>query len=277
MFELVTSLESIIELVALMAATGLLAGILSGLFGVGGGIILVPVLDYALGFTTLPADLRMHVAVATSLAVVTFTTLSSSYAHYKKGSTDLALIKRWGPFIALGSICGIAIASLSSSRILSAVFGVMTMLVAMKMLLPFHRWVLCQAPPSHALARLIPLAIGGLSSLMGIGGGTLGVPTLTLLNFPVHKAVGTAAAFGVLISIPGTLGYILSGMLHAQLPLGYLGYVNLIGLVLVAPLAVFTAPLGAKIAHGLSGKTLESLFGAFLTLVSLRMLFKVFA
>ena len=272
----VVSLDGMIELVVLMVGTGMVAGVLSGLFGVGGGIILVPVLDYSLGFTNLPVDMKMHVAIATSLAVVTFTTLSSSYAHYKKGSTDLDLIRRWGPFIVFGSLCGISIAAVSSSLILSTVFGVMTLLVAIKMLLPFGSWVICDGPPRHPLGYLIPISIGGFSSLMGIGGGTLGVPTLTLLNFRMHKAVGTAAAFGVLISIPGTLGYITSGFLHADLSVSYLGYVNLFGLVFVAPLAIFTAPIGAKIAHGLSGKTLESLFGAFLIVVSASMLYKVF-
>lgn len=264
-----------IELALLMAVSGLLAGVLSGLFGVGGGIILVPVLDYALGFTELNPVYRMHVAVATSLAVVMFTTFSSAYAHYKKGSADLALVKRWGLFIMLGSLLGIAAAAVSSSQFLSILFGVLTLLVALKMLLPMSEWRLANAVPTSRLSYLIPAAIGGFSSMMGIGGGTLGVPTLNLLNFPMQRAVGTAAGFGVLISIPGSIGYIVSGWSVQALPSGYLGYINLIGLALVAPLAVLMAPFGARLAHRLSARQLQQLFGGFLFLVAARMFIKV--
>jgi uncharacterized membrane protein YfcA len=184
---------------------------------------------------------------------------------------DVALVRRWAIFVLLGALAGTAIASHVHSRVLSAVFAVMALVIAVKMLLPPDGTVIAKEVPRGPLMPVIPAAIGVLSSMMGIGGGTLSVATMTLFNEPIHRAVGTAALFGLVISIPGTLGFMVAGFDDPRLPPASLGYVNLIGFALIAPTTIVTAPLGAAIAHGLSRRRLSLLFGLFLAFVSLRM------
>ena len=259
-----------------MLLTGVVGGLLAGLLGVGGGIVIVPVLDTALGIYGVDPDIRMHVAVATSLATIVPTSISSVRAHHAKGAVDAALARYWGPWVFAGSAVGAALAAQSGSGVLSALFGIVALLVALKMMLPLQEVFIRDGVPTGLLGPAIPLGIGGLSSMMGIGGGTLSVPVLTLLNQPIHRAVGTAAVFGLLISLPGALGYMLAGWGDSRLPPGSLGYVNLIGLVLIAPLTVLTAPLGARLAHRLGQRQLSLAFGVFLLLVAARMLFRTF-
>lgn len=272
-------METLIEflpLVAMMLATGVVAGLLAGLLGVGGGIVMVPVLDTALGFYGVDPAIRMHVAVATSLACIMLTAVSSARAHHEKGNVDLSLCKVWGPGVVVGALLGSFAASYVDSQVLSGVFGVIALLVAIKMLLPLDDVNLMQNVPKGPVAPVPPVMIGGLSSMMGIGGGTLSVPVLTLMNQPIHKAVGTAALFGLLISVPGALGFVVSGFNDPRLPAGSLGYVNLIGFALISPVTVWFAPIGAKIASRLDKRKLGMLFGGFLFLVSARMLYRTF-
>lgn len=267
----------LLPLAAMMLATGVVAGVLAGLLGVGGGIVIVPVLDTALGFYGVDPAIRMHVAVATSLACIVVTSISSSRAHHAKGSVDFSIVKVWGPGVFIGSILGTIGASYVDSQILSALFGGIALVVALKMLLPMDDINLSQDVPRGLVAPVPPLVIGGLSSMMGIGGGTLSVPVLTLMNQTIHKAVGTAAIFGLLISLPGTLGFVVSGLGDPRLPVGSIGYVNIIGFLLISPVTVWAAPIGAKIAHKLDKRQLSMLFGGFLFLVSCRMIYRTFA
>jgi len=270
-------MESIYELLPLalvMLLTGAVGGILAGLLGVGGGIVIVPVLDTALGLLEVDASIRMHVAVATSLATIIPTSISSSRAHNGKGAVDGALVRFWGPYVFVGSIVGTVLAAQVDSGVLSIVFGTVALVVAIKMLLPLEDVHLSSDVPRGVFGPLTPLGIGGLSSMMGIGGGTLSVPVLTLMNQAIHKAVGTAALFGLLISLPGALGYVYAGWGDARLPPGSLGFVNVIGLLLISPVTVMTAPLGVKIAHKLSKRQLSLAFGVFLMIVAVRMLYR---
>lgn len=267
-------LAELLPLAALMLATGALGGVLAGLLGVGGGIVIVPVLDTALGFAAVDPAIRMHVAVATSLATIVPTSISSSRAHHRKGAVDFALLRCWAAPIFAGSILGTLLAARVDSSVLAAVFGVIALLVALKMLAPLERVTLADDIPRGVLASLLPGIIGVLSSMMGIGGGTLSVPVLTLLNQAIHRAVGTAALFGLLISLPAAATYVVAGWDDPRLPPGSIGYVNLIGFALIASVTVLTAPIGAKIAHGLSKRHLSLLFGGFLLLVSCRMIFR---
>jgi uncharacterized membrane protein YfcA len=272
-------MDTIAELLPLalaMIATGVIGGILAGLLGVGGGIVIVPVLDTALGFLAVDPAIRMHVAVATSLATIIPTSISSSRAHHKKGAVDFTLLRSWGVFVFLGSIVGTILASRVDSLALSVIFGVVALVVAIKMLLPLENVHVSSNVPKGVLGPVAPLTIGTLSSMMGIGGGTLSVPVLTLMNQTIHKAVGTAALFGLLISLPGAIGYVYSGWGDARLPPGSLGYVNIIGFLLISPATVLAAPLGAKIAHRLSQRQLSLAFGSFLLIVALRMLFRAY-
>jgi len=257
-----------------MLATGCVAGVLAGLFGIGGGIVIVPVLEAALGFLGVDPAIRMHVAVATSLATIVPTSISSARAHHQRNSVDVDIVKRWAIFVLLGALLGAWVASLVHSRVLAIVFATLALLVAAKMVLLPENRNLTETVPQGPLVTVIPAAIGCFSSMMGIGGGTFSVMTLTLFNVPIHRAVGTAALFGLIISLPATLGFVATGWGDPRLPAGNLGYVSLVGFALIAPVTVLTAPLGARIAHGLSQKRLSMLFGVFLLIVSLRLFYR---
>lgn len=265
-----------LTLAAMMLVTGAAGGVIAGMLGVGGGIVIVPVLDLVLSSLGIDSDIRMHVTVATSLATIIPTAISSSRAHEAKGAVDHDQLKGWGIAIFLGAIAGVILASRASGDTLSAVFGIVALLVAIKMLLPLEGKHIAEAVPGGAGGQFIPFAIGGISSMMGIGGGTLSVPVMTLFNVPIHRAVGTAALFGLLISAPATIAFIATGWNVEGLPPGSLGYVNLIGLAIIAPVSYLTAPFGARIAHALSKRKLSLMFGLFLTIVAVRMLLRAF-
>jgi uncharacterized membrane protein YfcA len=268
--------EAFLILAAVMLATGCVAGVLAGLFGIGGGIVIVPVLEAALTFLNVDAAIRMHVAVATSLATIIPTSIASARAHYQRNSVDIALVKRWAIFVLIGALLGAWIAAQVHSRILSMVFASLAMLVAVKMLLLPESRNLAEAVPRGPWVAVIPTLIGCLSSMMGIGGGTFSVMTLTLFNEPIHRAVGTAALFGLVISLPGTVGFILSGLGDSRLPPGNFGYVSVIGFALIAPTTVLAAPIGARIAHAFSRRRLSMLFGMFLIAAAARLFYQTF-
>ena len=261
----------------LMLATGAVAGVLAGLFGIGGGIVIVPVLEAALGFVGVDAAIRMHVAVGTSLATIIPTSISSARAHYQRESVDVDIVRRWAVFVLIGALLGAWIASQVHSRVLALVFATLALLVAIKMaFLPDSR-NLTDSVPRGPLVPAIPTAIGCFSSMMGIGGGTFSVMTLTLFNEPIHRAVGTAALFGLVISLPGTAGFMAAGWDDIRVPPGSIGYVSLVGLACIAPTTVLAAPLGARIAHAFPAKRLSMLFGAFLVIASVRLFYRAFA
>jgi uncharacterized membrane protein YfcA len=262
---------------AAMLATGCIAGVMAGLFGIGGGIVIVPVLDTVLGFLGTDPEIRMHVAVATSLATIIPTSISSARAHHRRQSVDLKIVKRWAIWIFIGSIAGAFVASQLHSNVLAIIFATLALLIAVKMLFWPESRNLTEDVPSNWLMPVIPTLIGGLSSMMGIGGGTFSVMTLTIFGVPIHRAVGTAALFGLVISLPGTLGFIVTGYSDARVPAGSLGYVNLMGFALIAPATVLTAPLGAKLAHAFSARKLSMAFGFFLIIASLRLFYRAFA
>jgi uncharacterized membrane protein YfcA len=263
-------------LAAMMLLTGAVGGVIAGMLGVGGGIVIVPVLDLVLAALGIDSSVRMHVAVATSLATIIPTAISSSRAHEAKGAVDHDQLRRWGVAIFLGAIAGVLLASRVSGDVLSAVFGIVALLVAVKMLLPLEGKHIAETMPGGVVGQAIPFAIGGISSMMGIGGGTLSVPVMTLFNVPIHRAVGTAALFGLLISAPAAVAFVVTGWHVEGLPPGSLGYVNLIGLAVIGPATFLTAPWGARIAHALSKRQLSILFGLFLTVVAVRMLIRAF-
>ncbi|MFC0102204.1 sulfite exporter TauE/SafE family protein [Sphingopyxis terrae] len=263
-------------LAAMMLLTGAVGGVIAGMLGVGGGIVIVPVLDLVLAALGIDSSVRMHVAVATSLATIIPTAISSSRAHEAKGAVDHEQLRRWGVAIFLGAIAGVLLASRVSGDVLSAVFGIVALLVAVKMLLPLEGKHIAETMPEGVAGQAIPFAIGGISSMMGIGGGTLSVPVMTLFAVPIHRAVGTAALFGLLISAPAAVAFVVTGWHVEGLPPGSLGYVNLIGLAVIGPATFVTAPWGARIAHALSKRQLSILFGLFLTVVAVRMLIRAF-
>ena len=263
--------EIALLIIALLAA-GIAGGVLAGLLGVGGGIVIVPALEFVLEWYGVPSAFRMHIAVATSLAVIVPTSISSARAHYRRGAVDVVLARRWAPLIGIGAVTGVLIASQVSGPTLTAIFGVFVFLVAIKMTLPIDNQVITNRVPTNAAIGVVPMVIGAISSMMGIGGGTLSVPTLTLFGEPIHRAVGTSALFGLLIAVPGAIAFVVAGWSMEALPPGSLGFVSLAGFIVIAPLTVLFAPLGARIAHMLSQRALSLFFGTFLLLVAIRML-----
>ena len=260
-------------LAAAMLVTGCVAGILAGLFGIGGGIVIVPVLEAALGFLGVDPAIRMHVAVATSLATIIPTSIASARAHQQRGAVNFDVVRRWAIFVLLGSVLGAWVAAQLDSSALAIVFATLAGLVALKMIFLPQSRNLTEGVPRGLWVPIIPTFIGCASSMMGIGGGTFSVMTLTLFNEPIHRAIGTAALFGLVISLPGTLSFVVTGWHDVRLPPGSLGYVNLIGVALIAPATVLTAPLGAKLAHRYSARRLSILFGIFLLLAAGRLAF----
>ncbi len=272
MFESVeTSL--LVGLIITLAATGVVGGILAGLLGVGGGIVIVPVLFHTLGYFGVGDDIRIHVAVGTSLATIILTSISSARSHYKKGAIDTDLLKRWGPFIFIGVLIGTWLASISDATILTGIFAVLALAVAANMAFRPENVHLSDKLPGSPVKELIALFIGGFSAMMGIGGGTFTVPTLTLFSYPIRKAVGTASAIGLIISIPGTLGFLYSGLSVSDLPPGNIGYVNILGFAVIVPMTILFAPFGAHIAHSINTGLLKKAFAFFLFLTSLRMFY----
>jgi len=257
-----------------MLITGGVGGILAGLLGVGGGIIIVPVMEAALTYLGVDEAIRMHVAVATSLATIIPTSIASSRAHHRRQSVDLDLVRRWAVFVLLGAMAGTVIASQVHSNVLAMVFAIVALLVAVKMILPLEGRTVAGDVPKGFFVPAIPAGIGVVSSMMGIGGGTLSVAILTLFNQPIHRAVGTSALFGLAISLPGTVGFMLTGLDDPRVPPGSIGYVNLIGFAFISPATFLAAPLGAAIAHRLSKRHLGLLFGAFMVIVSVRMFYR---
>lgn len=258
--------------IAALAGAGLFAGFIGGLFGIGGGVVLVPALYYL--FTALGVDeaVRMHVSVGTALSTIISTSWRSLEAHRKAGAVDFTVLKAWWPWIILGALIGSGLAGLANTQALLIVFGVGLLLVALQMALGNPDWRIASDLPRGAPRALIASAIGALSAMMGIGGGAFGVTVMTLCGRSIHQAVATASGFGAAIAVPGTLAYMLTGWGAAGLPPWSIGYVNAPGFILLAGLTALTAPIGARLAHRLPQKTLKRTFAALLALLAANML-----
>ncbi len=254
-----------------LVSCGLVGGFAAGLLGVGGGIVTVPVLEYALRFADIPPQYRMHVAVATSLAAIIPTSITSARMHHVRGAVDWELVRRWGAPMLVAAFIGSLLAARAPLALLAGIFGVVALGVAAKMLLPLDDWRLGSRVPQGPLGAAAPALIGGVSAVMGIGAGTLAVPALNLCGYSIHRAVGTAAFFGLLISVPGTAGYLLARP-DASLPWLTVGFVSFAGLAIIGPGSILTATWGARVAHHLSRRTLSLAFGVFLLIVGARML-----
>lgn len=263
----------LLGLIAALMVTGMLAGLLAGLLGVGGGIVIVPVLYNVLSFFGVNDDIRMHVAVGTSLAIIIPTSIASARSHYKKGAIDTDLLRNWGPMIFVGVIGGTLLATYVNAFILTLVFAVLALIVAANMAFRPDTLKFSESLPKSPFKEMLALVIGWFSVMMGIGGGTLAVPILTLYNVPIRKAVGTSAAIGLIIAIPGTIGFLLSGMDVKDLPIGNFGYVNILGFLMIVPMTVLFAPLGARLAHRINTDLLKKVFAFFLFVTSIRMFY----
>jgi uncharacterized membrane protein YfcA len=258
-----------------MLATGVISGIAAGLLGIGGGAVIVPALSNALLLMGYDAEVVQHVAVGTSLAIIIPTGIMSARSHHKRGAVDVQVLKLWAPLIVVGTFVGGLMAGWYSGNVLRIVFAVMAFVIAANILFSFQTRLMGHLQGSSLTHRISAFVVGYISSLMGIGGGSLTVPTLVAFGENMHRAVGTSAAIGVAIAVSGTAGFLVSGWGVDNLPPLSIGYINLVALALVGILAALCAPIGAALAHKMEQKTLKYVFAAFLVLVGANMLWKV--
>ncbi|WP_240485094.1 sulfite exporter TauE/SafE family protein [Aestuariibacter salexigens] len=259
----------VLWLLAAMLAAGAFAGLTAGLFGVGGGFVVVPVLLFIFERAGVDASIAVHLAIGTSLATIIFTSLRAMRSHAKRGSVDFAVLKGWALWIVAGVLIGLVIAADAPASALIGIFGTGVLILSLHFLFP--HWLadkrVSRDMPQGGIKVLIATFLGAVSALLGIGGGTIAVLTMTMSGRPIHQAVGTASGFGALIAIPGTLGFIFIGWNALNLPLASIGYVNLIGWLGISAIALLTAPLGARLAHALNPDKLKRAFGVYLLLV----------
>jgi uncharacterized membrane protein YfcA len=257
---------------AAMLGAGAVGGLLAGLLGVGGGIVIVPVLYQLFTLLDIDSAIRMHLAVGTSLATIVVTATVSTRAHLRRGAVDIALLRSWAPWIILGVIVGVLLFRSADSSALALVFATVALLVAGYMTIGKEgEHYLADRLPTGAPRYASGVVIGTLSSMMGIGGGTLAVPILSLCRYPIRNAVATAAAIGLLIAIPGTIGALASGIDVPNRPPFSIGYVNVLGFLLLVPMTSALAPIGARIAHSINGRYLRYAFGLFLLVTAVNM------
>lgn len=263
----------LLVLLCLMILTGSFAGFMAGLLGVGGGIVIVPTLFRLLELVDMDPGLRMHLAVGTSLATLIPTSLRSVGSHRRKGAVDEQLLRDWRIPLIVGVLLGSALAGFVTRRSLVTVFAVVATIVSLHMAFGRESWRIGERVPGGWAGRGMATVLGVLSALMGIGGGTLGVPLLTLFGYPIHRAVGTGAGLGLMVGIPGAIGFVISGWGIDGRPPWSLGYVNIIGFLAIVPMTILTAPLGARAAHAMSRVMLRRAFALFLAATAV-MLFR---
>jgi uncharacterized protein len=264
------------ELVVALALSGTVTGLLAGLFGVGGGAVIIPVLYEAYAFLGLGASVRMHVCIGTAMAVIVPTAIRSFLAHHTRGSFDMAVVRGWLIPMPIGVAVASVLAASLSGRALSGVFATIVSLVAFRLLFGRENWRLGADLPGNPLRAVIGVVIGFLSTLMGVGGGIMVNTVMTLYGRTMIQAVGTSAAVGLVISVPAVIGYIWAGWGVPGLPPLSAGYVNLLGMAVLVPVSVLAAPYGVRLAHALSQRRLEIGFGIFLTVVAIRFFFVFF-
>lgn len=264
----------LLEMLALLLAIGAFAGVLAGLLGLGGGIILVPAFFFA--FQTLGYDSPqlMQICLATSLATIIVTSIRSVLSHNRKGAVDWSILRGWAPGIVAGAFLGVLVAASLRSATLQLLFGVLALMVGIYMTVSRPHWRLGPEMPKGILRLVLSPVMGFLSVLMGIGGGSFGVPVMTLHGVPIHRAVATAAGFGVIIAVPSVIGFLLVQVDPATRPPLTVGAVNFVAFGVVVAMTLLTAPLGVRLAHAMDPARLKRAFAVFLTLVALNMLRK---
>lgn len=270
-FEMTFSPDILLLILALLGC-GVFAGVLAGLLGVGGGIVIVPMLYHVFTLYGVGANVAMPLSVGTSLSTIVLTAWVSARNHHRRGGVDETLVRSWFVPVLIGVVVGTLSAHFISGALMKTLFGVLLILVSVHMLASAqHALNFFSSLPSGGIQRSLAVVVGALSSMLGIGGGTVMVPMLTLFSFPIHRAVATASVFGLIISIPATLGYLYSGWGVSGLPLGSTGYVNWLAFAALVPATMLCAPLGVKLAYRLNVTQLKRVFAVFLLVVGVKM------
>lgn len=264
-------LAELISLALAAMAAGVITGLLAGLFGVGGGAVVVPVLFEVFRLLGVPEEVRMQLCIGTSLAIIVPTTIRSYRTHRAKGLVVTAVLRSWALPAVIGVGVGSVAAALAPAEVFELAFVVIAGVIAAKLLIGRETWIIGRSLPGRAAMAGYGFFVGLASSLMGISGGSLATMVMTLYGVPIHNAVATSAGLGVPITIAGTLGYLIAGLPHqASLPPLSLGFISVIGVVMIAPISSWIAPFGARLAHALPRRRLEIGFGLFLIAASLR-------
>ena len=262
------------QLLALLVAVGAFAGVLAGLLGVGGGIVLVPAYFFVFSTLGYNSEQLMQLCVATSLATIIVTSARSLHSHNKKKAVDWDILRSWAPGIMIGAVIGVLVVAQLRTAVLQILFGGLATLVGLYMAFGRSDWRLAaEMPVGWRRAALSPM-VGFLSVLMGVGGGSFGVPLMSLHNRPIHRAVATAAGFGMLIAVPSVVGFLLLSMPEETRPPFTVGLVNLVAFAVTVCVTVLTAPLGARLAHSLLPTRLRRVFAVFLLIVAANMIRK---
>jgi uncharacterized protein len=257
---------------------GVLTGLLAGLFGVGGGAVIVPGLYEIFRVIGVSDDVRVQLAVGTSLAIIIPTSIRSYLAHRARGTLPVDILKRWIVPVTLGVVIGSVIAAFAPTSVFKSFFAVIAFLIGAKFLFVRDGWRISATLPGPRVMWIAGVFIGFYSAMMGVGGGAVATLLLSAYGQPILAAVGISAGVGVIISLVGTLGFMFAGLAHQELmpPLS-IGYVSLVGFALMAPVSSYFAPYGARIAHAISRRRLETAFGVFLWLVALRFIVSLFS
>lgn len=256
---------------AMLLAVGAFAGVLAGLLGVGGGIVLVPAFYYIFASLGYDSAELMQICLATSLATIIVTSIRSVLAHHRKGAVDWQILRSFAPGIVLGALIGVMVAAALRSATLQMIFGALAVLIGLYMTFGKAQWRLGTDMPRGVLRGAMASVIGFLSVLMGIGGGSFGVPLMSLYNTPIHRAVATAAGFGLLIAVPAVIGFLVIDTPPIAPPYT-LGVVNLPAFLLIIAMTLITTPYGARLAHAMDARPLKRVFAVFLVAVALNML-----
>lgn len=258
------------RLVAVLLATGAFAGFVGGLFGIGGGFVVVPALLLVFNLFDVNDGVLTHVAIGTSLATIIVTSLRSVQAHNKRGAVDIQIIKDWAPWLVIGVVGGLILARYMDGRSMKWIFAIGVFLMGLHFIFPVlqNQKPIADEMPKGVVRGGLASFLGGFSALLGIGGGTIAVLTMTAYGRTIHTAVATAAGFGFIIALPGAIGFALLGLNQPNLPYGSVGYINLIAVAAIAGMSYFTAPLGAQAAHSLDSKRLKRVFGVYLVITS---------
>lgn len=268
---------TLLPVIGALIVAGAAIGLLAGLFGIGGGAVSVPVFFELFRVLDYPEEVRMPMAVGTSLAVIIPTSLNSARGHFLKGTVDMDLLRLWALPVILGVLAGSVVARYAEPVVFQLVFIAVAVVNASKLLLGGTGWRLREGLPGRAVLRGYGALIGVLSALMGIGGGAITNLLLTLHGYDIRRAISTAAGVGVLIALPGTLGYIAAGWDKPGLPADAVGYVSLLTFALTIPTTLLTTRLGVRLAHSLSKRVLETGFGLFLLTVCARFVWDILA
>ncbi len=274
---IIPEISTLLALLALLAVTGAFAGIIAGMLGVGGGIILVPALYYLFSTMGFESAHLMQICLATSLATIVFTSLRSVLAHHRKGAVDWQILRTWAPGAALGAAIATGFATGLRGEVLMLIFGVLGLIVGLYLAFGRREWRLGDTLPTGPTRGIWSVVLGFFSVLMGIGGGSFGVPLMSLYGQPIHRAVATASGFGVAIALPSTVGFLLGGQGLLLKPPATIGYVNVpaFGVIVIATL--LTTPLGVQLAHAMNPRPLRLAFAIFIIFMAGNMLRKAFA